>query len=262
MNLAGTQAAMIRAVSGGAYGRLADEVRPCAGASAEARLGAYRSIVVGGHLAALAKAYPVLRQVLGDRYFDHLLEGLVTRLGSDERDLNRYGAFLPGTRDTLQREREELADMPYLADLARLEWAVHESTLSRDDPTCDWQGFAAPPPAARSGSTLILSDALRLLTVDWPVDTIWASHRGRPAQDKRRKGSIRLCVYRSGRFDAEVARITGADLRLLERIGRGARIAELESSRNRQADNVVRTIMVWIGRGWIAGYDLGREDVR
>jgi hypothetical protein len=262
MNLAGIQSAMVRAVSDRTPGRLIDEVRAPAGASAETRLDAYRGIVAGGHLAAVAKAYPVLREVLGDRYFDHLLAEPIARMGSDDRDLNRYGAFLPGMLGTLQREREELTDMPYLADLARLEWAVHESTLAADDPACDWTGFAASPPSAQTGSRLRLSKALRLLTVDWPVDAIWASHRGRPVPDKRRNGSIRLCVYRSGRFDAAVARLAIGDLRLLERIKRGATIAELGGMRNREADHVVRTLMDWIGRGWIAGHDLSVNDVR
>ena len=69
MSLATIHAAMIDSVRGGRPGGLVEEIRATKTVSAAARLRAYRDVVVGGHLAALAKAYPVLREVLGGHYF-------------------------------------------------------------------------------------------------------------------------------------------------------------------------------------------------
>jgi hypothetical protein len=105
-------------------------VRAHRNASADERLDAYRANIKGAHLQALDQAYPVLREVLGPRYWRQLLEAELPVYASSSPDLNAYGDFMPELLREAQRQRPELRDLPYLEALATLEWQVHRARLN------------------------------------------------------------------------------------------------------------------------------------
>ncbi len=121
---------------------------------------------------ALAGAYPVIGQLLGDEAMAALARDMWRQHPPTRGDLGWFGAELA---QWLPRVAE-LSDIPYLADVARLEWAVHRAHHAADpaDAAPDLQALAHGDPDALSlafvaGSACIASP--------WPVLTLWRAHR-------------------------------------------------------------------------------------
>lgn len=255
MKLADLQAALLSAATGreDPDGRLLEAVRSDGPASAGERLAAYRANVRGAHLQALDQAYPVLREVLGPRYWRQLLEFEVPVFASPSPDMNSYGEFMPALLRSVQERRPELRELPYLDALATLEWQVHLSRLAEDDPVFDWNAFANLPGERQEQARLRRSNALALLRLEHPVDTIWRSHQGIDTSSDDDGSEVFCCVHRAGRFDVGVTRISPKEYAILRALARD-RIAALHGA---GSVNVTRKIFSWIQRGWIVGYEIG-----
>jgi len=94
------------------------------------RLALYRGNLTSGWERALGDVYPVVRQLMGDEFFEGLARAYGKACPSQDPDLAGFGArfadFLAGFGPA--------AAYPYLPDVARLEWAVHRAYLAPDLP--------------------------------------------------------------------------------------------------------------------------------
>jgi hypothetical protein len=77
---------------------------------------------------ALASAYPVTRQLLGGDSFDGLASACWHDQPPTRGDMAHWGEHVP----RFLQSSSQLADEPYLADLARLEWLLHTLTTAAD----------------------------------------------------------------------------------------------------------------------------------
>lgn len=221
------------------------------------RVEAYRANVRGAHLQALDQAYPITREVLGPRYWRQLLDSELTVFASASPDLNSYGDFLPKFLGKAQRCRPELAELPYLEELALLEWVVHCARFAADDPEFDWDGFIGLPEDVRARSRLVLSKALAIQSLKYPVDEIWRAHSTAANAVHDDTGTITCCVHRDGRFDIAVSRIDLDDFVLLGAMA-GDSIGELRyGNREEEATALASRIFEWIRRRWIVGFEPG-----
>ncbi len=120
---------------------------------------------------ALAGAYPVCRALVGDDCFDALARDTLTAQASTSPNLHRYGNALP---DVIAQS--PLAQsVPYLADVARLEWCVH------------WAHYAPDAHVEAPDATLLaqpadticasLANGAQWVASRWPVVSIWRAHQ-------------------------------------------------------------------------------------
>jgi hypothetical protein len=223
--------------------------------AAPERLAAYRANIRGAHLQALDRAYPVTREVLGPGYWQQLLEHNLPRFASTSPDLNAYGDFLPALLGKAQKMRDELAALPYLEELAGLEWAVHRACFAKDDRCFDWQGFAALTATGRSAIRLLPSSALAIMPLSYPVDDIWRAHTIDGEHEDRSTGIC--CVHRSGRFGVTVSPLEHDDHVLLEAVLNVGIGHLLDDDDTADSAGITRRVFDWIGRGWIVGFDAG-----
>ena len=254
MNLAAVQAALVSAATGrdAPDAALFASVRAHRNASADERLAAYRANIKGAHLQALDQAYPVLREVLGPRYWRQLLEAGLPFYGSPSPDLNAYGDFMPELLHEAQRQRPELRDLSYLEALATLEWQVHRVRFAADDAAFDWDAFATLPGDVQASARLLRSNALAVLQLDYPVDHIWRSHNGHDAGEDDNTGDIYCCVHRSGRFDVGVTQLDREEFEMLQSLG-STPIGEFAGA---GTDALAQQLFAWIQRGWITGFEV------
>ncbi len=252
MNLADLQAKMLEAVTGAARSdpKLASLIPPARGIAPETRLNVYRANIREAHLKALDDAYPVTRKVLGPRYWRQLLAREIPAFGSRSPDLHDYGGFLPELLDQAQKRREELADFDYLGELARLEWLVRMAGFQAPDPDFDWTAFRSLGKDRQARVRFVLSDALRWTRFSQPVDALWHSHQEN-GQDLPPQAPVACCVCRKQRFDVTVRRLSEREWTLLEAIGEGRCLEEIPHS---ASETTARTLLDWIRRGWISGF--------
>lgn len=236
---------------------LLDSINTSGTASAQVRLEVYRSNISGAHLNALDQAFPVTREVLGARYWQQLLVAEIACFAVAELDLHAYGAFVCGLLHTAQRCRPELADFPYLADLAALEWGVHTARFAADDPAFDWTAFAALANEQQANATLQPSAALKILRSDYPVDAIWHAHQQMERSYPQFEANPEFCVHRLNRFDVSVTRLGRNSANLLRALCERASISTL-SEIDQEHSNVtlIEQLYSLIQRGWIVSFEV------
>ncbi|MFO1220461.1 MAG: DNA-binding domain-containing protein [Burkholderiaceae bacterium] len=135
-------------------------------------LAAYRGNAAVIAARALAAAYPTLQQLLGDASFENLARALWHRHPPQRGDLAHWGEELAAFVEA----DAQLAGEPYLADVARLEWAVHRIEHAADAPALP-EGLpllASEDPAAIA---LELQAGATLLGSRWPIVRIRQAHR-------------------------------------------------------------------------------------
>lgn len=138
-----------------------------------ALLSIYRATSVANATAALRLAYPVCRQITGDDYFDALARRYRAACPSRDGDLNRYGEHFAAFLDDFEPARA----LPYLPDVARLEWLVHQATMAADAQPAGGELFAGLATEALADQRLRMTPGFALQASHWPVADIWLQHQ-------------------------------------------------------------------------------------
>lgn len=144
---------------------------------AKSRVDIYRNNAIGTLLKILAQAFPVCVALVGERYFKQLANAHVSHHPSIHHDLNQYGQQFPETLKKLVESRDELHEMAYLVDVARLEWLVHQSYYAVDRAVFDIQGYAELSAEQQIKVSFKLADDVGLLVSSYPVYDIWLKHQ-------------------------------------------------------------------------------------
>lgn len=152
----------------------------------------------------LASTYPVMRQLIGEQSFTPLAQHFWQQHPPLRGDMGQWGAELPAFLEAAP----QLAGEPFLGDVARIEWALHQAA-SALDAQVDAASFAllsgaddAPPVSLCV--TLALSPGTFTLASSFPVVSIINAHLlGQPtlaeAADLMRQGCCEhALVWRQG----------------------------------------------------------------
>jgi len=163
---------------GGGEGNV--ELNPQAGDPGAERLSVYS----GGYLARMAEAleetYPAVRHVAGAGSFRALTRDYAAAHPSHSYNLSRAGRRLPEFLPTYPLT----AELPFLPDLARLEWQVVESFHAFDRPATGFSQLAAIPAQHWEKIRIVFQPSVSRLSSAWPVLDIWEA-RNRPIQEVR-----------------------------------------------------------------------------
>jgi len=147
-------------------------------AVAERRFAAYRRNVIGNWRSALASTYPVLAQLVGQLRFGELADQYIAACPSVNGDLNAYGGELAALLDASALAKA----LPYLPDIARLEWALFVAYGAADTAEFDLAALASVPVDAQAALRLPVWAGATLIESPWPLLDIWQAHQGAPAE--------------------------------------------------------------------------------
>ena len=140
---------------------------------ARRRFRVYRNNVRVALIEALTAAYPAVRRIVDERFFEEMALAYVSGRPSAARTLNFYGADFAGFVAGFPPAR----DLLYLADVARLERAVLESLHAADSPALDPAALAALGTGVAT-ARLVPHPATRLVRSSWPIARIWQANAG------------------------------------------------------------------------------------
>ena len=162
------------------------------------RLAIYRRALFANYRNALGATYPVVKKLVGDPFFHAAVDAFVLAHPSVSGDLNVYGdefgAFLEGYAPATA--------LPYLPDVARLEWAMDEVGRAADDPTSPdavLAAFAAIASERLPSLRLTLAPTCRLVASQFPILRIWQVNQDGAKEDERvslDEGSVAVLVRR------------------------------------------------------------------
>ncbi|MCX7155593.1 MAG: DNA-binding domain-containing protein [Rhodocyclales bacterium] len=133
------------------------------------RLAAYRRGIFGNLCNALVATYPLVSRIVGLPFFREAARHYIVANPSRSGDLNDYGESFAGFIGDYPHARE----LPYLADVARLEWLVQSTRHAADCGPADLSILAGIP-AERYGDLVFELDptCARMDSV-WPVHAVW-----------------------------------------------------------------------------------------
>ena len=206
-----------------------------------ARLRPYRETMFGALCDALAAIHPVCVRLVGADAFRALARRCARERPSRSPDLNDYGEladFIAGFAPARA--------LPYLADVARLEWALHRARHAPLAPPLEPAGLTAD-------SRIALAPATSLVASPWPVDRIWETNQpGFPGDTEVRldAGAVQLVVAREPE-GARFRRLEPAELALLEGLARGLPIERAAGAWSGSAESLGAFLARALERRWL-----------
>jgi hypothetical protein len=144
-------------------------VRRRAGMTQVERLDVYANMYFFRILDVLKEDYPVLLALLGDDAFHNLVTDYLLKHPSRHWSLRWAGERLP----EFLRSHAAGHDAPHLADVAALEWALHDAFDSADATPLRAVDLAVLAPEAWPELVLVPDPSLRLLDLATPASRLW-----------------------------------------------------------------------------------------
>lgn len=183
----------------------------------------YRNNYRGNLHDALASAYPVLRQLVGDEFFRFMARRFIERHPSRSGNLIDYGAELA---DFLTRFAPAQT-LAYLPDLAALEWACQCAYFAADAAPPDFSRLAQIPPEQHSDLIVRVDPACRLIGSAFPIVAIWQMHQpdSVPVPVSERAGGETALVSRADNR-VQVSALTAAEAGCLQALLDGRTLGE------------------------------------
>jgi len=127
-----------------------------------------------GYVARIVEAmrleYAATRRILGEEAFADLVERYVAVFPPRAYDLAHAGDRLPVF---LELDRLSI-ELPFLADLAKLERAIAAAFVAADGEPLSWAGLAAREPDEVAALRLGLLPGATVLRSPWPLNALWA----------------------------------------------------------------------------------------
>jgi hypothetical protein len=184
----------------------------------------YRRAIDANYRRALGATFPVVRALVGRIFFDAAVDAFAAAHPPTSGDLNEYG----GELGEFLARYEPASTLPYLPDVARLEWALDESARAADVET-DARALIATISLVEDDAIprlrLALHPSCRLLASHFTIFDIWSAHQQGhdAAMQVDPSGGIaeHILTRRSGEAPL-VERVAGAEFAWLRALAGGA----------------------------------------
>lgn len=224
-------------------------VEPTAGLSSMQHLQIYRRAVVSTLQRALGEIYPVCQRLVGEQFFDAMARVFVRQYPSFSPDLADYGKEL----GTFIGGFEPAKGLPYLADVAHLEWRWHRAFHAPDEAALDPTALNDVPPEDIERIVFRLPASASLLQSVYPVHQIWQVNQPDWTGDQNvdlGNAGLNMIIWRRG-HDMRIDELHDAAWTLLNMIQDGATMAELSG-----IATLDQLLPDCVRNGWIGGFQV------
>jgi hypothetical protein len=137
--------------------------------TASRRVEIYRHNVMTNLRNALRDIFPVINKIVGDAFFLHAADLFIRDTPSRSGDLNQFGREWP---DFLA-QYPHASELPYLPDVARLEWHWHEAFHAVEADALDLARLADIPADEHGSLRFQLHPSVRLISSVYPILRVW-----------------------------------------------------------------------------------------
>ena len=222
------------------------------GSDPGARFAVYRNNVMHSLVAVLGDTFPVVCQLVGEDFFGAMARLFVAEHPPTSPLMHCYGGGFPDWVAGF----EPATDLPYLPDLARLEWARLSAFHAADADPVDAQALVAVlrAPDRLAVSSLTLHPSLAVVPSPHPVVSLWSAHQLDDAARDEQLAQLRLAAGESALVlrvddDALVLGLPAADAALAAALASGAPLGAAQASHPRA--DLVRLLSVLLRHGQV-----------
>ncbi|HIC79762.1 MAG TPA: DUF2063 domain-containing protein, partial [Kiloniellaceae bacterium] len=131
----------------------------------------YRNNVAVSLIEALEAAFPVVRRLVGEAFFKATAKAYIAEEPPQSPVLLLYGRSFGAFLETFP----PAAGVPYLGDVARLEWSQLYAYHAADATPLEIDRLSAVPSTDLGSLRFALHPSLHLIRSRWPVVSIWAA---------------------------------------------------------------------------------------
>ncbi len=146
---------------------------------AAARLGVYRHHVFESLGTALAATFPTVQALVGADFFRRLARDFVAQFLPVQPVLAEYGADLPRFIDAYEPAR----GLPYLADMARLDWALNVAFQAPEGRRLKAEDLSSIAAERLPSMSMGFAAGTVLIRSPYPLDRIWEASQPGAAED-------------------------------------------------------------------------------
>jgi len=249
------QAGFAAALFDPAASRQAPGIR-ASGLSPALRLGFYRTNVFENYRKALRVTYCAVEKLIGPGLFSALAQDYAQRYHSRSGDVGEHGAHFA----EFLSKHPVARDLPYLADVARLEWCLEECFNEIDPQPLSMERLSTVPPDLCGELRFMLAPSCRLVSSRYPIDRIWEMCQPDHPSDEcidLNAGGVDLLVRRDG-FAVTTERLASGDVAMLKALASGYNFTEaFEYARCAQsAFDPALFLQRYLGNGVLADFVL------
>lgn len=189
---------------------------------AAARLAVHRHHVRHSLSTALAATFPTVQAVVGVDFFRGIAAAFVDKHLPTGPVLSAYGGGFPA----FLAAAPAVTALPYLADVACLDWALSRAALATPGPCLSAADLAPVPATALPGLRLRPVPGLAVVRSDFPIDQIWSASQPEAGAEPVVLGEgVTLLVLRQADSPAFV-RISSGEAAFVDAVVTGASLEE------------------------------------
>lgn len=148
-------------------------VKTTAGTPPKKRFNVYRNNVRSSLTKCLEQTFPVTSALVGPEFFRAMAHEFIKTNMPKSPLLWRYGDQLPAFISAF----EPAEAVPYLSDIAAIEWARNTAFYGADAPQLTIEALSEYPEEALPSLTFQLHPTLSLIRSKWPIVSIWQAHQ-------------------------------------------------------------------------------------
>jgi hypothetical protein len=225
------------------------------GFGAAERLRIYRNTCRATLTEALRMSYPAVDRLVGRDFFDRTAEQFSAAHPPRSGYLNEYGGALAGFLAGF----EPASGVPYLADVARFEWALSLAANAEDAPRLDASSLLDVQPENHPWLRFVPHSSLSRLELAYPADEIadavLAGDDAAMAAVDLSSGPVRLVVHR-GPGGLEVQRLEPRAYRFVSRLLAGEAWGRVLKTAPEEAADLLAE---QLAKGRLIAFEIHRE---
>lgn len=222
------------------------------------RFNIYRNNVHVSLVEALMGTYPVVNRLVGEEFFRGMARVYVGANLPRTPMLIRYGETFADFIDGFEPART----VPYLADVARLEWAWQGAYHAADAAPLAPEAFGDVPPERMAELVLDLHPSLRTVASRWPILAIWETNTNDDeVQPVDLDGNGQDVLVLRPHYDVELRTLPGGGAAFITALGAGKPLGTaFEQAISASPDfDLTANLQGLIGSGAITGFSLAGD---
>lgn len=214
------------------------------------RLDAYQHNYQGGLIEALKIAYPQILSLVGEAFFQQLAYEYLECHPLTESNHSRYGEYLSQFIAKLSINNQALTPLPYLADVAKSDWALYLSYYAATRSQFDVKAFSQLEVSSQTHAMFHIADDIHLIDSRWPLAQLWQFYiEGSQGMHLERAEQPQTFIVHRPEYKPQLCVLSEVEADLLHAIKRGTRIDSLPES---SAELLPRLIV----KGWVSEFRL------
>jgi hypothetical protein len=220
----------------------------------------YRRNILGTFQKTLEAIYAVCFKLVGEEFFSGMAQIYMTSAYSHSPDLEDYGSDFADFISDFSPAKS----LPYLADVARLEWAWHRIFSAPDQPEFDFQALANCFETDGDRIIFLLPEESFLLSSPYPIHQIWEMNQDHYSGSQTlilEDGTQHyFFIWRHG-IELRIDSLTHLEWELLSRLKNQLCLGEIQMqlSQHFPEANLVEILPILIQRKWLVGFRLKND---